>query len=162
MDAEPDIVIRVARRDDLRAIVSMLADDPLGSQRESTEDRDLGRYRSAFEEIDADPHHRLIVAGIGDEVVGVLQLTIMPSLTYRGARRAQIEGVRVQAARRSCGIGRRLVGWAIDHARDGGCRRVQLTTDRTRPEALAFYESVGFTCSHHGLKLDLEADVADP
>lgn len=61
---------------------------------------------------------------------------------------------------RSHGIGRHLVQRAIDRARERGCRLLQLTTDRRRPDALAFYESQGFTSSHYGLKLDLFVEDA--
>ena len=35
---------------------------------------------------------------------------------------------------------------------------LQLTTDKSRPEALSFYEQLGFVSSHHGMKLKLEAE----
>jgi GNAT superfamily N-acetyltransferase len=88
-------------------------------------------------------------------VVGVLQLTLLPYLTYQGSWRALIEGVRVASDRRSEGIGRRLIEWAIDRARDHGCRIVQLTSDKSRHEAIRFYEQLGFVASHEGLKLHL-------
>ena len=157
MTAEPESAIRDATPDDLIAIVALLADDPLGATRESIDD--MAPYRAAFDRIGADPNQRLIVADLDGTVVGVLQLTFIPGLTYEGATRAQIEGVRVAAAHRSSGIGQRIVEWAIDASRAAGCRLLQLTTDRSRPEALAFYERLGFTPSHHGLKLDLRGDV---
>ena len=150
-----DIQIRAAERSDVGTIVRLLADDPLGRQRETAVELDLQSYLSAFEEILEEPNNLLVVATTGSEVVGVLQLTLMPSLTYQGAWRAQIEGVRVSAEHRSGGIGAKLVQWAIGHARDRGCRLLQLTTDRRRPEALAFYERQGFIHSHCGLKMDL-------
>ena len=50
------------------------------------------------------------------------------------------------------------VRWAIDRARERGCRIVQLTTDKTRPDALRFYETLGFRATHEGMKLHLEVD----
>jgi GNAT superfamily N-acetyltransferase len=88
-------------------------------------------------------------------VVGVLQLTFLRCLTHEGGRRAQIEGVRVDRARRGGGLGRVLLAEAVRRARERGCHLVQLTTDRRRPEALVFYERLGFVATHHGLKLDL-------
>lgn len=87
----------------------------------------------------------------------MLQLTFLPGLTYVGSWRAQIESVRVAGDRRGHGIGRGLCEWAIEHARERGCRLVQLTTDKARPHALCFYESLGFTASHEGLKQQLDA-----
>jgi GNAT superfamily N-acetyltransferase len=96
-----------------------------------------------------------VVAERAGEVVGVLQLTFIPYLTYKGGWRALIEGVRVAAPLRSAGIGRRMFLWAIDRARQRQCRMVQLTSDKTRPEAIRFYESLGFVASHEGMKLHL-------
>src|SRR4051812_48456259 len=91
-----EVSFRIAVREDLPAIVDLLADDDLGSEREPGPD-ELDHYAAAFADIDADPRHELIVGDEGDHVVAVLQLTILPCLTHGGRRRAQIEGVRVDA-----------------------------------------------------------------
>lgn len=157
MTKEPTHSIRIAVREDVPAIVRLLADDPLGAIRESPEEPLSAAYWSAFDSISEDPNNLLIVADVAGKIAGVLQLTFMPSLTYQGGWRAQIEGVRVAARRRSSGIGTKLVAWAIERSARRGCRLVQLTTDRTRVDALTFYERAGFVCSHYGLKLDLLA-----
>ena len=144
---------RPARRDDLVAIVEMLADDVLDSTRERREEPLPSSYTEAFDAIESDPHNTLIVAEQGSGVVGVLQLTLIPGLTYAGGWRAQIEGVRVASAIRGQGLGRALIEHAIELAREAGCRLVQLTTDKRRPEAVAFYESIGFSATHEGMKL---------
>ncbi|BCJ73273.1 GNAT family acetyltransferase [Catellatospora sp. IY07-71] len=148
-----DLDIRRAVAADVPVIVAMLADDPLGATREG--DPDDPAYARAFAEIDADPHQLLAVAVRGGEVVGTLQLTVIPGLSRRGTRRALIEAVRVRADQRGQGTGRQLVEWAIDTARARGCGMVQLTTDRSRTDAHRFYESLGFTGSHLGMKLAL-------
>ena len=114
-------------------------------------------YWRAFDAIDADPNNELVVAVQGGDLVGMLQLTFIPSLTYQGGWRALIEGVRVAGAQRSSGIGRRLVTWAVERARERGCRLVQLTSDKARPDAIRFYESLGFVASHEGMKLHCSA-----
>jgi GNAT superfamily N-acetyltransferase len=147
---------RRAERHDVPAIVRLLADDPLGSTREAANgDQPPDAYWRAFQAIDADPHQLLIVAEAEGQVVGTLQLTFIPSLTYTGGERAQIEGVRVGATHRGRGLGREMVLWAIDRARARGCRLVQLTTDQRRPQAVRFYESLGFRPTHIGMKLSL-------
>ena len=95
------------------------------------------------------------VARFGDHVVGVLQITFLPSLTYQGAWRAMVEGVRVDSSARAGGIGRKLLGWAIERARQRGCCMVQLTSDKSRPDAIRFYQGLGFVASHEGMKLHL-------
>ena len=151
-----DLAFRDARREDLPLLVAMLAHDPLGSRREDPGPPLPESYSRAFEAIAADPHQELLVATRNDEVVGMLQLTRIPSLTYRGGWRALLEGVRVREDQRGRGVGRALVLEAVERARASGCRLLQLTTDRSRPEALRFYEGLGMIASHHGLKLDLQ------
>lgn len=149
--------IRLATADDLPAIVALLHDDRLGATREHASDAGddaLAPYRDAFDEIARDPQHQILVLELGGAVAGVLQLSFLRCLTHRGGRRAQIEGVRIDRARRGGGLGRVLIGDAVRRAREHGCHLVQLTTDRRRPDALAFYERLGFVDTHHGLKLD--------
>jgi GNAT superfamily N-acetyltransferase len=134
----------------------MLADDPLGAKRERFETPLPEGYLRAFEAIDADPNNQLVVACIEREVVGVLQLTFIPYLTYQGGWRALIEAVRIDSKHRSQGLGKAMFEWAIARARERGCHVVQLTTDKSRADARRFYESLGFAASHEGLKLHLE------
>lgn len=148
-----DLEIRRAAAADVPAIVAMLADDPLGATREG--DPADPAYASAFAEIDTDPHQLLAVAVRDGEVVGTLQLTLIPGLSRRGMRRALIEAVRVRADQRGHGTGRQLVEWAIGTARTRGCGLVQLTTDQSRTDAHRFYESLGFAGTHLGMKLAL-------
>ncbi|MCX5266183.1 GNAT family N-acetyltransferase [Streptomyces sp. NBC_00199] len=148
-----DLEIRAAVAEDLPAIVGMLADDPLGAQRESPDD--LGPYLAALERLTADPNQRLVVAVREGRVVGTLQLTIVPGLSRRGATRSIIEGVRVHADERGSGLGTRFIEWAIEESRGENCRLVQLTSDSTRTDAHRFYERIGFTASHVGFKLQL-------
>ena len=156
MEPEDDgIIFRNAARADLTAIVGLLANDPLGSKRERFADPLPDCYHRAFDAIARDPNNRLIVAEHDGAVIGTLQLTFIPNITYQGGIRAQIEGVRVDDAYRSQRIGRRLFEWAIEEARRHGCHIVQLTADKTRPDAHRFYESLGFTASHLGMKLHL-------
>lgn len=147
------LTMRRATADDLAEIVAMLADDPLGAARE--EPGDLTPYRAAFERIAADPQQLLMVADRDGEVVGTLQLTLIPGLSRRGASRALIEAVRVRSTERGTGLGSRLIEWAVDEARRQGCAIVQLTSDATRTDAHRFYERLGFVASHVGFKRSL-------
>lgn len=147
------IDFRPALRGDVERIVGMLADDPLGAKRENAVKPLPESYYEAFEHIVDDPNNELVVAECDGNVVGVLQLTYIPYLTYQGSWRALIEGVRVHKEYRSKGIGKKLFTWAIERARMKPCKIVQLTSDKSRPEAIRFYESLGFKASHEGLKL---------
>ncbi|SER54365.1 L-amino acid N-acyltransferase YncA [Lentzea xinjiangensis] len=145
--------IKRATAADVGPIVAMLADDPLGAGREKPGDP---AYLRAFEVIDADPHQYLAVA-VDDEgqVAGTLQLTFTSGLSRLGMTRATVEAVRVRSDQRGRGLGERLIRWAIDEARARGCGMVQLTTDASRTDAHRFYERLGFTASHVGMKLAL-------
>jgi len=154
---EPPLSFRVATRADLDDIVRLLADDPLGSRRETYASPLPESYRTAFEKIEKDPNNELVVATLAGRVVGVMQVTFIPYLTYRGSWRALIEGVRVDSSVRSGGIGRKMFEWAIERAKQRGCHLVQLTSDKSRPDAIRFYESLGFVPSHEGLKLHLRS-----
>ncbi|MEU3338417.1 GNAT family N-acetyltransferase [Streptomyces sp. NPDC006668] len=148
-----DLEIRAATVADVPAIVAMLADDPLGAQRETPED--LAPYLTAWERLAADPNQHLVVAVRKSRVIGTLQLTIIPGLSRRGSVRSIIEAVRVHADERGSGLGTRLIEWAIEESRCQGCQLVQLTSDRARTDAHRFYERLGFTASHVGFKLQL-------
>lgn len=138
------------------AIVALLRDDFLGAARESPEGAPLpASYAAAFDEIDADPRCELVVAEEDGAVVGTMQLITLTHLSFRGARVLQLENVHVAAGRRSRGIGRRMLEWAIARARAQGCARVQLTTNKLRKDAHRFYERLGFVASHEGMKLSL-------
>ena len=153
--ATSDVAFRRAQREDVERIVRMLADDPLGAKRERYELPLPRSYLAAFEAIEADPNNEIVVACLDGEVMGVLQITFIPGLTYQGGWRALIEGVRVDGAARSAGVGRAMVEHAIGRARERGCRLVQLTTDKARPDAKRFYEALGFVATHEGMKLHL-------
>jgi GNAT superfamily N-acetyltransferase len=146
---------REATETDLPQIVRLLAEDPLGAQRERDEHPLPQGYRDAFLRMRAQTGNRILVAVEAGAVVGCLQLTLIAGLSRQGLTRAQIEAVRVAKDRRGSGIGEALVRHAIDIARAEGCGLVQLTTDRRREAAHRFYEKLGFVPSHVGMKLKI-------
>ena len=154
MTSTSTITIRRARREDVVAIVAMLADDPLGSARERIEDPLPRPYFSAFEAVDRDLNIQLVVAENADgAVIGCLQLCILPGLSSQGASRALIEDVRVASHCRSQGIGEQMVQWAITEAREKNCKLVELLTHNSRVDAQRFYVKLGFQQSHKGMTL---------
>lgn len=143
------MIIRRATTADLEAIIALLADDMLGAARERPGDP---AYAAAFAAIEADPNQFLAVVEEAGRVVGCLQLSFIPGLSRLGMWRGQIESVRIAASHRGAGLGRRMFEWAIETCRARGCGLVQLTTDKARPDARRFYESLGFSASHEGMK----------
>ncbi|MEZ7791206.1 GNAT family N-acetyltransferase [Niallia circulans] len=146
---------RLATLQDLDQIVAMLADDMLGSKRERYEQPLPASYLQAFQAIAEDPNNELVVVCFGNEVVGVQQITFTPYITHQGGWRATIEGVRTVSSVRGKGVGTQLINWAIERAKERGCHLIQLTTDKQRPDAMRFYERLGFQATHEGLKMKL-------
>lgn len=146
---------RRATRDNLPDIVALLADDELGQTRERPGLPLDKLYLEAFDAIDRDPNQFLVVVEREGALIGCLQLTFVPGLSRMGMWRGQIESVRIAASERGSGLGSQMFRWAIAQCRERNCGLVQLTTDKARPDALRFYESLGFTASHEGMKLAL-------
>lgn len=150
MNAEA-VSIRPARREDVAAIVAMLADDHLGRARERAEDPLPASYYEAFMRVERDPNLTLVVAESAGRVVGCLQLAILPGISSQGASRGLLEDVRVATDCRSRGIGEQLVQWAVTEAKARGCNLVELLTHHTRVDAQRFYKRLGFAASHVGM-----------
>jgi GNAT superfamily N-acetyltransferase len=147
---------RKACRSDLPAIIDLLVDDMLGQSREVVSDPIDPRYEQAFAAIAADQNQLLAVAvDREDKIVGCLQLSFIPGLSRTGMWRGQIESVRVAASERGTGLGSQFIEWAVERASERGCQLVQITSDKGRPDAIRFYEKLGFTASHEGLKRSL-------
>lgn len=150
------MTIRPATKKDIPAIVEMIANDELGKLREDYKAPLPQKYYDAFINIAADPNQELVVIEKeSGQVIGTLQVSFIQYLTYQGGIRAQIEAVRVHEDYRGQGIGQELFEWAIQRAKRKGAHIVQLTTDKKRPKTLRFYEKLGFTSSHFGMKLYL-------
>ena len=156
MENNVELIFRKAEEGDIQSIVKMLADDELGSIREDYKIPLPKRYYDAFQNILQDKNQELIIfENDNKEIIGSLQLTFIPYLTYQGGLRAQIEAVRIQKKFRGEGFGKKIFKWAINRSRDKGAHLVQLTTDKQRPDAIEFYKALGFKDSHKGMKLHL-------
>lgn len=149
------VTLRRARRDDIADLVTLITDDPVAQRRGDIPDGDIAPYLAAFDLVDASPSDLLVVADCDGAVVGTFQLTFLQGLARRGVTRAQIEAVRVRDDQQGRGLGRAMMRWAIEEAQRRGCGLVQLTSDRSRPDAHRFYEGLGFEASHVGFKLTL-------
>jgi len=148
-----NVVFREAIVSDLTEIVRLLGDDDLGSQREKITGEIEPSYTRAFEAISADPHNNVYVVEREGKVVGCLQFTMIPNLSFSGAWRGQIEGVRIDKSLRGTGIGTEFFKWTLERARQSGCKIVQLIMNVARTDTHHFYETLGFKASHTGFKL---------
>ena len=150
---EEHLSFRQATKEDVYDIVKMLADDELGKKRENFTTPLPDVYYAAFNRIDQDPNQELIVVVENDSIIGTLQLSFIPYLTYQGGTRAQIEAVRIRKDRRGLGLGQRMFEWAINRAKAKGAHLLQLTVDKQRLESRRFYHKLGVRASHDGMKL---------
>lgn len=143
------VVFREARREDVPAVVAMLADDVLGQGRERD---DLGAYHAAFDAMAEEGNNHVIVGEQDGAVVATYQLTFISGLSLAAARRAQVESVRVSSALRGQGIGQQMFADVEARAKAAGCSLVQLTMNASRVDSRRFYEGLGFEASHTGFK----------
>lgn len=146
---------RRATKNDVPFIVKMLANDKLGKLREKYQEPLPESYYDAFEVINSDPNQELMVVEKDNdtEIAGTFQLTFIPYLSYQGKLRAQIENVFVREDLTGQGIGKKIFEWVIERAKNRNAHLLQLTSDKKRPSAIKFYEDLGFTASHEGMKL---------
>src|ERR1700720_1786064 len=151
----PNLIFRRATEADVPAIIRLLADDMLGSSRETTGVESLRQYLDAFRVIDADANQFLLVVDDGSGIVGTLQLTFIAGLARGGMKRGLVEAVRVASDRRGEKIGEAMFGWVLEKCRRESCGIVQLTTDKARTDAPRFYGRLGFEPSHIGYKMML-------
>jgi GNAT superfamily N-acetyltransferase len=151
-----DLHFRDATADDIATMLILShAGDARGPDTPPLDPASLSdpRYRAAFDEISASPSHRLIVVELHGEVIGTLQISVIPGLPRFGMKRGLLENVHIRADQRGTGLGTQMVQWAIERCREAGCGMVQLTSNKSRTDAHRFYEKLGFAKSHEGFKL---------
>lgn len=154
------VMLRRAEHADAAAIIALLADDAISAARGDTAaEADLPAYAAGLAEVLAEPSNDLLVAERDGQVVGTFQLTLIPGMSRRGARRLLVEAVRVRADLRSAGLGSAMMRWTTGVAAPVlGAAMVQLTSDAARVDAHRFYERLGFTGSHRGFKISIPQD----
>jgi GNAT superfamily N-acetyltransferase len=150
-----ELKFRLAKKDDISDIVRMLSDDNLGATREKFEPIISDNYLKAFENISKDQNQELTIVEMNGEKVATYQLTFIQYLTHQGGLRAQVEAVRTNSNYRGQGIGTKIFEYIINRAKLKGCNMIQLTSDKQRPEAIKFYETIGFIATHEGMKLKI-------
>jgi ribosomal protein S18 acetylase RimI-like enzyme len=158
-------VIRRASRADVVEVVRLLADDPLGQARETLSNPLGESYYQAFAAIVADPNQFLAVleleGGMDREnsisgqlitcsIAGTFQLSFIPGLSYQGAWQAQLEGVRVGSQYRNRGLGRAMLLWVIEHSKQRGCMFLQLSSNKSRTDAIHFYQRLALLPAARG------------
>jgi GNAT superfamily N-acetyltransferase len=144
-----------ASKSDLPRLVELLIDDELGSKRDGDFEKNKKSYEDMFDLIDKDPNQYLMVILQEDKIIGTCHLTLVPSLTYKGKIRCQIEALRVCSKMRGKGMGHWVIREAIEWGKKNKAKIFQLTADKRRERVKKFYESLGFVPTHDGYKMNL-------
>lgn len=149
------LIFRRAEQRDLSAILKLLVEDELGKTRESLSEVPEPCYEEAFQKIAADSNNYLMVVELEDQIIGTCHLTLLPSLTFRGSTRLQVEAVRIAEAFCGRGIGEWMFQKIFAYAHQQKVSIIQLTTNKVRTRARKFYERLGFIATHEGMKMTL-------
>jgi len=146
------LTFRKAVEADLPFIVRLLTDDAVRVTDDRPDEPFHPRYVAALRELGADPNQLMMLAVLGGETVGTVQLTFISGISGLGTKRCLVEAVHIAPAHRNKGLGTQMIDWAIEQARERGCGMVQLTSNKKRLDAHRFYERLGFLKSHEGFK----------
>lgn len=150
------LIHRAATQEDLQSIISLLSEDDLGQSREKNMRPMPQAYIDAFDAIDLDTNHYLMVVFDENTIVGTCHCTLVPCLTFQGARRLQLEAIRLHSHHRGQGIGHWMINAALSWGHKKGAKIAQLTTNNARHQAKNFYENLGFQATHTGFKMQLK------
>lgn len=145
--------IREATPADLPGVLALYAQPGMNDKRVL----DLTQAREIHAQFARYPNYRLFVASAPEtpqQLLGSYALLVMHNLAHMGTPSAIAEDVVVDAAYRGQGIGRQLMAHAVALAREAGCYKLALSSNRQREHAHAFYESLGF--ERHGYSFVIE------
>jgi len=150
------VIVRPLEDRDIPAAIAAIIDGARSP--ESERPVDVATYARAAR-VAREQGHEILVVEVEGEVVGVCQLLILQHFHHAGGRCAELEAVFVRADQRGKGAGAALIGEAERLAREAGCYRLQLTSNKVRHDAHRFYLAHGYQASHEGFKKDLEVDL---
>jgi GNAT superfamily N-acetyltransferase len=138
-----DLSFRTASRPDLALLHQMYGElDPARGAPE------ISRLEEVWRELEANRWTSVWIATRGGEPVGSFILAIVPALGARCRPVALVEDVVVRTTSRGAGVGRAMMSFAMEKAREAGAYKLMLSSNLERTEAHRFYDSVGF--ERHG------------
>jgi len=149
-----NVRIRPATREDVSRVIELYEQLTITSACvESGRSPSLEDYWRILEGIEAMPGHHLLVVEHRGEVAGTVVFLIVPNLSHAGCPWAVMENLIIDRRYRGLGLGRRLVEHVMTAAREAGCHKLVLTSDKRRRDAHRFYRDLGFEASAHGFRL---------
>lgn len=151
---ESTIEIEVAGAADIPALCDLL--DSLFSQEAEFTPNQAAQKRGLGMIIENPSVGHILLARNKGQVVGMVNLLYTVS-TALGERVVLLEDMVVSPTERGKGTGSKLLQAAVDFARQQGCKRITLLTDKDNTSAQHFYGKHGFTLSSMiPLRLSLE------
>ncbi len=141
--------IRAAQRADLPGVLALYAQPELDDGAVLP----LEEAAHVFARFARYPDYTLYVAEHDKQIVGSFALLIMDNLGHLGAPSAIVEDVVVDPALHGGGIGKAMMRFAADVARDKSCYKLVLSSNAKREAAHKFYEGLGF--ERHGYSFRL-------
>ncbi len=150
----PDLVIRLATVEDLPAILDLYQElvAPYGP----APDEDRVDHQELWRQVMADTRQQVLVGEQDGEIVGTVNLILVPNLGHQGKPWAAVENVAVRSDRRSQGLGTAMMSEVTRIARSLGCYKIVLTSNLMRPRAHQFYLRLGWRQTHAGFSLNLK------
>jgi len=88
----------------------------------------------------------ILIVRQDDDIIAMVNLLYIVS-TALGARVGILEDMVVSPTVRGSGIGSKLLTYAIEFAKEKGCKRLTLLTDNDNLDAQRFYQRYGFSKS---------------
>ncbi len=131
--------MREAEESDVAAVLDLYEDSEVDAGYRMPEEKAQRLFRRMKEY----PYLKLFVAELDGRVVGTYELLVMDNLAHDGAPSAVVEDVVVAEDCRSQGIGRAMMGHAIEVCRGLGCYKVSLSSAQHRERAHHFYDNLG-------------------
>jgi GNAT superfamily N-acetyltransferase len=144
-----NLTIRPATIDDVPAILSIYAAALDNNNVLSIEDA-----QKIFDQQSRYPDYHVFLAEIDGEVVGTFALLVMENIAHKGTPSAVVEDVGVIPGLQGKGIGKKMMEYALQYAKEKGCYKMSLSSNLRREQAHQFYESLGF--KKHGFSFLME------
>ena len=147
--------VRVAGPGDAATVAELLADwrDHMG--RDFPQDEAI---RAGVERLIVRDDAEYLLGG--EEPAGIVQLRYRYGI-WLDAEDCHVEDVFVAAEARGTGLGKQLVAFAIERARERGCRRLELDTGEDNAPAQGLYRSLGFYPSGIFMRRRIDENIPD-
>lgn len=134
-----EIIIRQATLNDLSGILHIYAEALDNGKVLSFE-----KAQEIFIKQQQYPDYKVFVAEDNQRIVGTFALLIMENMAHMGTPSAVIEDVGVLPTMQGKGIGKLMMEYALNYAKEKGCYKMSLSSNLRREKAHQFYESLGF------------------